>query len=328
MFTACDERGISLVFVLLLMVLTAGVTLSVTYVGGLYAHISFNEKKGMQAFYTAEAGVQHALWRLRQDPAWRAGFTSQGFGPSNYGEYTVQIQEPSAGRISITSTGTSMGLTKVIHLSVDQGQVFQPGPLDGKDAYLNNELGASGRNYGADSQIHIGKSDLHRALFQFDLSSIPSTTEINNAVFKTYLSSTQGMALTSAIELYRITNSWKEGQGIGDIGIDGATWTNRDLTTQWVQQGGDYSLPFVASTDITKDGVGWYTWDLSPLVQGWINGAYPTNDGFLLKASSNTVDLDGIYYSSDYTGVPTLRPELIVIYPGGGDLVVRTWSGS
>ncbi|MEK7375712.1 MAG: hypothetical protein AABZ57_00895 [Candidatus Margulisiibacteriota bacterium] len=74
------------------------------------------EKSRVRAFYTAEAGIQKAIWNLTtpsglggQGSAWRTSGSTEAFGG---GQYTITVLDGASGSITITSTGEVGGAIK------------------------------------------------------------------------------------------------------------------------------------------------------------------------------------------------------------------------
>jgi hypothetical protein len=90
------------------------------------------------------------------------------------------------------------------------------------------------------------------------------------------------------------------------------------VTAPWNEQTVTYNSfgeafdPTVVGSFTTKSSVtGWYSADVTALVQGWVNGAYP-NDGLLLEQGWGSAF--NRFRSSDSTGNATLLPKLVVCY--------------
>ena len=150
-------------------------------------------------------------------------------------------------------------------------------------------------------------SNTERMLLEFDLSGVTSSAKIVNANLTLYLDS-EGTG-TNPISLYRINNSWTEGTGTGQITNDGVTWNNRTENNAWDVPGGDFDSRVWATTDVTTAET-YYTWDITELVQSWINGTYP-NYGIVLYG----VNGHGQWHfpSSENTNA-TIRPQLNITY--------------
>ena len=88
-------------------------------------------------------------------------------------------------------------------------------------------------------------------------------------------------------------------------------WDTYDGSNDWPvnNDGGDFDTNAEDSTIIYGDINQWYSWDITDLVNGWLNETVD-NYGIILKAHSNSWVHQ--FYSSDYTGDPNLRPKLVV----------------
>ena len=154
---------------------------------------------------------------------------------------------------------------------------IQPG-TEGKDAHIDSAT--QNRNYGASDLMII--SNTERMLLEFNLSSVTSAANIVNANLTLYLDSS-GTG-TNPITVQRVNQSWIEGTGTGQTTYDGVTWNNRSGSELWDIAGGDFD-PFVwTTTNISTVGT-YYTWDITELVQNWVNGTYP-NYGIILKGEN------------------------------------------
>ncbi|MGY4884634.1 MAG: right-handed parallel beta-helix repeat-containing protein [Nanobdellota archaeon] len=175
---------------------------------------------------------------------------------------------------------------------------IQPDSSEGKDSYLNG--GAQNTNYGTDTVIDVNyaTSNRYRGLIEFDLSDVTSAANIVNANLTLYLSSTSGTNIP--INIQRINQSWAEGE---------VTWNNRSSTGAWDSAGGDFS-PFVWATNNVSTADSFYTWDVTQLVQNWINGTYP-NYGIILMAGEGNGQWQ--FASSDNINA-TIRPQLNITY--------------
>lgn len=68
--------------------------------------------------------------------------------------------------------------------------------------------------------------------------------------------------------------------------VAGVTWLSRDGTSLWAAPGSDYQAVPVGSTSTVSGG--WMSWNITSLVQGWINGSTP-NAGVLLRAADESL---------------------------------------
>jgi hypothetical protein len=148
-----------------------------------------------------------------------------------------------------------------------------------------------GNNGGADTLLTAGQDlhgNIHRALFQFDLSSIPSGSIVTSVVFsETTQPATRSFSATFG--LFAIQAEWVEGTGGGGPKGSAAAsgevnWNDRMLgVASWTNPGGDFDATALADTLV--DSFATFQWSGSGLlatVQGWI-GNPSGNHGLLLK---------------------------------------------
>ena len=91
----------------------------------------------------------------------------------------------------------------------------------------------------------------------------------------------------------------------------GVSWDYRDGIRAWVSTGGDFLQPEVNATG----SVGWFSWNVTRMVQDWVEGAYPNLGLFLTEANEPSGPLHA-FYSSD-SAVPGNRPRLSATYTFG-----------
>jgi len=185
----------------------------------------------------------------------------------------------------------------------------QPG-AEGKDTYLGS--GSPNKNHGIADELKVKGDDSRRTLIEFDLSSIPLNATIETAILELYVTA-KGTG-TPVINVYRITNNWTEGTGVDSVTDDGATWNSRNGSIDWTTSGGDYDSAVWANTTLSAKDT-WYSWNITSLVQNWVNETYPKNGMMLQDVTSGT----GVwkFASSDYINA-SLRPKLTVNYTEAG----------
>lgn len=115
---------------------------------------------------------------------------------------------------------------------------------------------------------------------------IPAGATLQSATFSIYVTDPSDQT----VSIHRITAPWEE------------------MTVTWNNFGESYDPSNVNS--FIPNTVGWHSIDVTSLVQGWLNGTY-TDNGLLLKENLLGISL---YYSSEYTDNPALRPKLEVCY--------------
>lgn len=139
-----------------------------------------------------------------------------------------------------------------------------------------------------------------RPLVQFDVSSIPTSGAVSSAILKLQVNpAMQVIGYGQTVSAYRVTTPWS-GMFV--------TWNQANYSTplNWTTPGGDYD-PAVHGDYVSPGGSIVYlttlSLDITPIVQGWVNGTNP-NYGVILKGTTG-VSLD--FYSMSVTGSgPTL----------------------
>jgi len=103
----------SIMIVILALSATAMITAAMVLSSGA-ATVQRSALHREQAVFLADAGLEHALIRLKNDPTWRDGFADVTLGA---GTYTVTLVDD-AGDIVITSVGNVGGLTSELGVRV------------------------------------------------------------------------------------------------------------------------------------------------------------------------------------------------------------------
>lgn len=130
-----------------------------------------------------------------------------------------------------------------------------------------------------------GYSYVYRSFIQHDLSGVPQNVIIKRAVFCGYDLFHDGNADSGTVNIAKVTSAWEEN------------------TLSW-----NYQPSFEGTylkEDMPPPGVNkWTSWDITDLVQGWIDGTYP-NYGLHVKNNNEdgyktTWDIFNRYYSEEY----------------------------
>lgn len=262
-----------------------------------------------QARYAAEAGVQHASQKLQGLSCNNYPSYAQSFGAH---QYNVGISPTSGSPVMISATGIhSGGIEQIIKhqqtVFQEQGSVtLQPGD-EGIDNYLHEK--DSDKNYGTNDKIEVNskKSNERRhGLIKFDLSVIPQGVKIISAQLELYH---RDFKNGGDIGVYRATKNWEEGDQKDQSGSY-ATWVDYEDSQTWNAAGGDYSSYQYDAVSIPKWTKAWFSWDITMLVDEWMNGRYPNQGLALIPVSSGT---ETVFRSSD-ANEGEERPKLIVQY--------------
>lgn len=195
---------------------------------------------------------------------------------------------------------------------------LQPGPGTAVDTFLNEQGGDV--DYGASTTVLISRlvtEDRNRGLFKFDISSIPAGATIDSAVFSLYCISGSGQNPVD-VNLHRAITQWFAGPGAGAPvgGADASNWLyrNRNGSVAWGAVGGQSSVDYAASSSAVESvgsGSAWYEWDITQLVQDWVDGTY-TNWGFWLIGNYSSTGTRTFSAGDGFTAEN--RPKLVVDY--------------
>jgi hypothetical protein len=168
------------------------------------------------------------------------------------------------------------------------------------DTYIKLRSPDDTNNFGSSTSLLVDResTDLQRALLQFDLSSIPANATINSATLQ--MQSTQ-IGGTLNISVYEILQAWTEGTGNGTAGE--ANWNQRVTGTNWTTAGGTFNSTAVAN--LNTSATGQHTWDITSLVQGWVDGSN-SNNGLMVASPDGGGNRTVTYDSSEGTTPPVL----------------------
>ena len=97
----------------------------------------------------------------------------------------------------------------------------------------------------------------------------------------------------SSVKVYKIKGPWEEST---------TEWDNKPL----------YENSRISSTRLSQ-GIDWHKWDITSLVQSWINGEINYGLALTTNDSRSTGEENG-FKSSDYQKNSSLRPKLIIVY--------------
>jgi len=163
--------------------------------------------------------------------------------------------------------------------------------------------GAKDLNFGDTIDLLVGYDHCYdtrvsRSLIQFDVSAIPKGTPIANATLRLYQEDSCDYKVRAhTVKVYRTSGDWKE---------TAVTWNNKP----------SYAEQYAAS-DILSWTSGWYSFDVTDLVQGWVNGSF-ANQGMLLRGPESSSDSSAllVFRSRNYSGT-TYDPRIVIAYAGG-----------
>jgi hypothetical protein len=175
-------------------------------------------------------------------------------------------------------------------------------------------------NAGANDSLavtnYVGGSPTERAiLVEFDLSSIPSSAEVEEALLLMgFIDTDNGNPLLpKVVNVYRITSFWEEGTGTT---LDGQIVPPASGVTWNTQPSYDPEVLDSVSIETHPGPPGycvWYSFDITSAVKKWVDHPF-SNYGVLIIQNGSSPD-DGLklFASSEYSTI-SYRPKLTVTY--------------
>jgi len=140
--------------------------------------------------------------------------------------------------------------------------------------------GSPTTNFGSTTDMWVGydhvgctegsSGQISRSLIQFDLSSIPAEASVAKATLYLFQVSCCDIGDRSHIvTVYRTSASWSESS---------VTWDTQP----------DYAEAY-GSTSVTSGAWQWYSFDVTDLVRGWVDGSF-RNYGFMIRGPEGSGD--------------------------------------
>lgn len=128
-----NERGVVLVTALMVMALLTVGGIAALNTSDTELQISGNQRVASQAFYLAEAGVQHAVGVFKKDGLATLKTTNFSNKALGGGSYSVTVTDQSSGsedKFLLTSSGTSSGVSRTIEAVFSRAKAVIPS-IDG-----------------------------------------------------------------------------------------------------------------------------------------------------------------------------------------------------
>jgi hypothetical protein len=138
--------------------------------------------------------------------------------------------------------------------------LIQPGPTDIKDTWVYDNEDYSHGDWGNLLANEISTWD-QRILIEFtDLSALPSGATVNSAKLGLYRYDAHPSGNPVTLDAHQITSSWAET----------VTYSTQPTYNSAIES--SVTLSGTVSTDVSQN---WYEWDVTNLVQQWIDGSLP-----------------------------------------------------
>ena len=310
-----SNGGFALVTVLLIVSLLAVIGITLNRSSGMQATISHNLNHGEEAYYIANAGVQHAVFMLGNDPTLTITLTDVPFGDGSY-TFTITSDVTPMGQVLISSTGKMGTAARTIEKRHFPTSVAYPVLVQDTTITKENKT----FNFGISPYVKLGITSTdrqQRGMFVFDLTSLPPGIVIKAALLELYMYNRERTIIGNNVinsVVHRIDEPWLEGVQDGTACTVGATWQNSDCNNNWP---GSYFNSTVETNAVIhyEDINTWHRWNITSLVQYWYDNP-SSNYGVLIKDDmeiGNSETFIAHYASGEYSDV-NLRPKLTVYY--------------
>ena len=273
-------------------------------------------REAERARLVAEAGLAHATWKLNQVSGC-SGYSPQAATPFGSGgdQYQVALSTASGSPVTLTATSTLAGTLAGSQASIRRTVYKTSGntltytlSTDSRGSDTNLEADTPDKNYGGKSILTL-KQGTSLPLLQFDLSLIPVGSRIIEAKLLLYRENPGSFTLSArAVNAHRVLEPWLAGSKDGSSSADGATWLTRDGSVAWKSASGTVDSANATDTPHIHYyiwGTPWMEWNLTSLVQGWVDRRYP-NYGVMLRPSTSVSTEEYTAAEGDSAQVPKL----------------------
>ena len=201
--------------------------------------------------------------------------------------------------ITLTPTATSTPGGADVVVTLQQGLAGYSGALD----TFIDQYNASTDYSGVDS-LKVGYKLTTAAALVFDLSGIPPSAAVSDATLQVYAKGWGGTNIS--IGMHAILRGVVVGQ---------ATWSQAASGNAWNVAGCNCTTTdrrAAAESTVTTGGINkWYSFDVTALVQDWVNGTV-ANNGVLLRQQVSAAY--SFLFASAHDANAANRPKLTVTY--------------
>jgi len=176
----------------------------------------------------------------------------------------------------------------------------------GEDTHINSWFPQQA--FGQEPSLWVRQGDVIASLLRFDLSQLPSATNIELAQLQLYvLERTNPNSLKT--KAFRVLRYWDAYQATWQLSATGIPWGTAGCN------GGGVDRLAAADAEITLDSIGrWVTLDVTEMVRYWV--AHPgENYGLVLKGDSSGVSVGYAFGSQDHP-LALVRPRLVIKHLG------------
>jgi len=163
-------------------------------------------------------------------------------------------------------------------------------------------------NYGVDPNLNVDWNGPKNALIRFDVSAIPTGSQIVSATL-TLTTSASGTE-AGTIEVYNVTEAWSEGALDGAAGE--ANWTARQTGVNWTTAGGTHDATILTTFAPRANATAYSVIFPISVVQAWLDTP-TTNNGIILQGKTS-MPKETAAFDSRENGVASQRPTLLVMF--------------
>ena len=195
-----------------------------------------------------------------------------------------------------------------------------------KDAYIYELNDNSEKNFGGDDNLVLKQdfdvnslNGVSRILLQFDLTELSQSivsgdiTGSSKYYLRLYEQKTSELSPAYSLTTFPLSSSWEDGTGYttqDPNSRNGVSWVRGDESfdnTNWVKNNGESGSRPIAGGGVWITGSGQCSqsfsyespdvnMDVTDIVNNWLDGTIPSNNGLILKWSGSQED------SADYSG--------------------------
>jgi hypothetical protein len=170
------------------------------------------------------------------------------------------------------------------------------------DTYIERNL--QNRNYSTAATLPVGWKKTFTAIVQFPVN-LPAAVTIDSATLQLYGAGWSGVGAPIDVSAYAILRA---------MTVNEVTWNIAQVGNPWAIGGANDTATdrraFPESAISTASPRRWYAFDLTALVQEWVNGS-TANNGVLLEAGDKFQERTFFFAASESTG-SSVRPRLVI----------------
>jgi RHS repeat-associated protein len=240
--------------------------------------------------------------------------------------YMYDAAGPAAGQIGhVDQSLAQVGHSATVTLSADPSWLAQPGrqwpvTIDPSAYFYPDASTGTGPDIGcmminstpstsycASANAGVGNANgvVKRFLLHFNISFVPRDVQLSSALLNLYMYDSSGASTANTINADPVTRGgWTMG----------ATWNSYDGANPWTTPGGGFTSTPAASATIPYGAAPFsYSWRITQLAQGWLDGAI-ANNGVIMVSSNETTNNVMQFWTSQPGAPSSEQPYLQLHY--------------